>query len=470
MLKSPFCLPHPVRPARRTSSSIFNSFPWFALFIALVVVPVTVFGQGSMQRLVRISGDNGNIVSLSAGNPAATYTLTLPPAINPSQTAASVLFGTGSGLLDWTPASMADSGALIQLVDVGGGILKPRWTDPSTLFQNTNYWSLSGNSLTAAYNGTTGSFVGTTNTTPLILATTNTTTAQPIEFFTNNTERMRIAPTGELGIGVTPASGVLLHVGGTAGTPNVRFNSLSGANLPLVFGANEGLLIADANGLLSKRDPSVLQQNYVQYNVSSPQAQSALRTNYLFDVGYDAAANDAHATGARITSTGGATNRNATALTLSADATGVGTATGLNVTASGGAANNAIDATGNIRLLSSGGTAGRLSFQNPAGTFATSFVAGAQTANISYTLPTAPPAANGYILAATTGGTMTWFDPSTLASGSYWTLSGNPTANAWDGTTGSFLGTTSTQPLVIATTNTATPQPIEFFTDRKSVV
>jgi ABC-type multidrug transport system permease subunit len=101
MLKSPFRLPHPARPTRRALDSIFN-FPWFILFIALVILPLTAFGQGSMQRLVRISGDNGNIVSLSAGNPAATYTLTLPPTINPSTTAASVLFGTGSGLLDWT--------------------------------------------------------------------------------------------------------------------------------------------------------------------------------------------------------------------------------------------------------------------------------------------------------------------------------------------------------------------------------
>jgi hypothetical protein len=417
MLKFCFSLSAPLFRLARKNSNAFN-FPRFALFFALVVLPFVVYGQGSMQRLVRISGDNGNIISLSAGAPAATYTLTLPPNINPSTSAASILFGTGSGLLDWTPAAGSDSGFVIQLIDVGGGQLKPRWVDPSTFEGPYEYWSLDGNAPTASWNGTTGSFLGTTSSTPLILATTNTTTPQPIEFYTNNAERMRLAPTGELGIGVTPASGVLLHVGGTAGTSNVRFNSLSGANLPLVFGVNEGLLIADANGNLTKRDPSMLQQNYVQYDIGSQQGQSATRSNFLFNVGYSATANDANAVGALIASTGGATNRNATALTLGATATGVGTATGLNVTASGGASNNAIDATGNIRLLSSGGFASRLSLQNPAGTFATTLSAGAQTANINYTLPTTPPPANGYVLAATTAGVMTWTDPTAVGGAS----------------------------------------------------
>lgn len=446
---------------KRLGNRVFN-LRWFALFLALVILPFVAYGQGSMQRLVRISGDNGNIVSLSAGNPAATYTLTLPPNTNPSTTAASVLFGTGSGLLDWTPASDADSGYVVQLVDVGGGQLKPRWIDPGTFTVTGNFWSLDGNAVPSAWDGTTGSFVGTTNTTPLILATTNTTTPQPIEFFTNNTERMHLAPTGELGIGVTPSSGVLLHVGGTAGTSNVRFNSLSGANLPLVFGANEGLLIADANGNLTKRDPAVLQQNYVQYDVDAQQAQSATRSNHLFNVGYDTTADDVNAVGALITSVGGATNRNATGLTVEATATGVGTATGLAVTAADGAINNAIDATGNIRLLSDAGTASRLSFQNPAGTFATTLSAGAQTANINYTLPIASPAGNGFILSTSATGVMSWLDPGTLAAGSYWTLTGNATADAYDGTTGSFLGTTSAYPLVLATTQ---GQAIQFFTD-----
>lgn len=425
-------------PTRRHGKARSINSSRFALFVALVIVPVAAFPQGSMQRLVRISGDNGNIISLSAGNPAATYTLTLPPNINPSTNAASVLFGSGSGLLDWMPSSSSDSGYVVQLIDVGGGVLKPRWVTPSAFTTSGNYWSISGNAPTTAWNGTSGNFLGTTNAVPLVLATTNTSTAQPIELFTNNAERMRIAPSGEVGIGVTPFPGALLHVGGTAGTANVRFNSLSGANLPQVFGANEGLLVADANGDLTKRDPSVLNRSYVQYDVGSPQAQSVTRSNYLFNVAYDAAAGDAGAAGALILSEGGATNRNATALTLGATASGVGTATGLTVTASGGAANNAIDATGNLRLLSSGGTSSSLVFQNPAGTFTSTFTAGAQVANINYTLPSAAPVSDDYILASSTVGTLTWLDPSTIIGSGFWRLAGNSGTDP----TNDFLGTT----------------------------
>ncbi|MDW8075981.1 MAG: hypothetical protein RMK00_09470, partial [Bacteroidota bacterium] len=43
-----------------------------------------------------------------------------------------------------------------------------------------------------------------------------------------------------------------------------------------------------------------------------------------------------------------------------------------------------------------------------------------------------------------------------------WLLTGNSGTNAWNGATGSYLGTSDAQPLVIATTNTSSPQPIVF--------
>jgi hypothetical protein len=52
-----------------------------------------------------------------------------------------------------------------------------------------------------------------------------------------------------------------------------------------------------------------------------------------------------------------------------------------------------------------------------------------------------------------------------LISGFAWMLTGNSITSAWNGTSGNFLGTTNAQPLVIATTNTASPQPIQFWTD-----
>ena len=44
---------------------------------------------------------------------------------------------------------------------------------------------------------------------------------------------------------------------------------------------------------------------------------------------------------------------------------------------------------GNVRLESNAGTAQQLQFENPAGTFSTNLIAGAQAADITYTLPTA---------------------------------------------------------------------------------
>lgn len=307
-----------------------------------MLLPVLANGQGSIQGLVRISGSNGNIISLSAGTPTSTFTLTLPPSLPSS---GSLLYGSGTGQLQWNPTSPTDAGYVLQLQDIAG-VLTPKWIDPNTL--------VSGGS-------------------------------------------------------------------------------------------------------------------YVNYNTNSAQSTSVLRSNHLFNIGYDGAADDAHAVGALITSLGGATNRNATALTLGATATGVGTATGLSVAATGGATNNAIDATGNLRLLAYGGAASRLVLQNPAGTFTSSFAAGAQTSNITYTLPTAAPAVDGYLLQANTSGVMTWTDPAVVANGTYWTLAGNPTTTAWDGTTGSFLGTTGAQPLVMGTQDSVDMQIMTDNTERIKV-
>ncbi len=436
----------------------------FAVIIAIGASISSIWAQASMQRGVRISNSNGNIVTIQTGTNPSTYTLQLPLTSNPSLTSASLLYGIGSGQLDWTSSTGVAANNFLTL-QVSGSNLIPTWVDATTILNNS-YWSLTGNSITSAYNGTTGNFLGTTNTQPLVLATTNTATAQPIEFLTNNTERARINSTGEFGIGTTAVAGRLLNVAGTAGTANVRLNSLSGANLATALAANDGLVIADGNGDLTKRSPSILTGSFVQYDVTVTQSGSATRTDNLFNVSYAAGANNANAAGAVITSAGGATNRSATGLTITATATGTGTSTGLNVTASGGSTKTAIAATGNVNLLSSGGTASSLSLQNPAATFATSFTAGAQTANLSYTLPITAPTANQLLISS--GGAssnLSWTDITTIGSGSFWSLTGNSITTAYNGTTGNFLGTTNTQPLVIATTNTTTAQPIELFTN-----
>jgi|GEM_PF-1154323 len=74
---------------------------------------------------------------------------------------------------------------------------------------------------------------------------------------------------------------------------------------------------------------------------------------------------------------------------------------------------------GNIRIANTGGTTFGLQLQNPAGTFHTKHMAGAQTANITYTWPLTAPAVNGAVLTATTGGVMSWdafLTPTTVQS------------------------------------------------------
>jgi hypothetical protein len=66
------------------------------------------------------------------------------------------------------------------------------------------------------------------------------------------------------------------------------------------------------------------------------------------------------------------------------------------------------------------------------------------------------------VLLANSSGQFSQVSISALGS-TGWGLSGNNITTAWNGSTGSFLGTTSAQPLVLATTN-ATPQDIRFFT------
>ncbi len=94
------------------------------------------------------------------------------------------------------------------LISSGGSTSNLSWTDASSLL-GSGYWTLSGNSITSAYSTatSTGSFLGTTNTQPLVLGTTNTTTPQPIQFVVNNAERMKLFPSnGYLSLGSVIAS------------------------------------------------------------------------------------------------------------------------------------------------------------------------------------------------------------------------------------------------------------------------
>jgi hypothetical protein len=88
-------------------------------------------------------------------------------------------------------------------------------------------WMLTGNSITSAWNGTSGNFLGTTNAQPLVIATTNTASPQPIQFWTDNVERMRITATGDVGIG-TNAPAARLDVVNPTGGGVLRLQAVAG--------------------------------------------------------------------------------------------------------------------------------------------------------------------------------------------------------------------------------------------------
>jgi hypothetical protein len=160
----------------------------------LAVMHVTAFGQQSLLGLRLQQTAGGNILTLQGPTSgfSANYTLRLPPTVGGT---GSLMYTTATASqLDWLAAST--NGYILSLVS---GL--PQWIDPSTI--GTAGWGLSGNSIITAYNGTTGSFIGTTNTQPLIIATTNTLTPQLIGFYTNNIERARLTSTGEFLLGTT---------------------------------------------------------------------------------------------------------------------------------------------------------------------------------------------------------------------------------------------------------------------------
>jgi polyhydroxyalkanoate synthesis regulator phasin len=68
-----------------------------------------------------------------------------------------------------------------------------------------------------------------------------------------------------------------------------------------------------------------------------------------------------------------------------------------------------LEVKGNALISSNGGAANQLQFQNPAGTFTTTFKAGAQASNIDYTLPVAPATSNkNSVLLNDGSGTLSW--------------------------------------------------------------
>jgi hypothetical protein len=150
---------------------------------------------------------------------------------------------------------------------------------------------LAGNSTTDAWNGTSGSRLGTTSAQPLVLATTNA-TAQDIKFFTGvngANERMRITGTGNVGIGTTAPTALLNVANLTASTTGtvarIQSNSTNASSgLTVLANGNVGIGTITPNGSLDvfnyNSDPgydSGEEAITIRTNFTTPNARNGLR-------------------------------------------------------------------------------------------------------------------------------------------------------------------------------------------------
>ncbi len=102
------------------------------------------------------------------------------------------VFGTTVALPNIPTAAATDE---VLRIDPATGEVKK---SPAAAFIGDFAWMLTGNSIISAWDGSSGNFLGTTNAQPLVIATTNTASPQPIQFWTDNVERVRITADGHV--------------------------------------------------------------------------------------------------------------------------------------------------------------------------------------------------------------------------------------------------------------------------------
>jgi hypothetical protein len=300
------------------------------------------------------------------------------------------------------------------------------WLNPAALVTGSA-WALTGNSGTnPAVN-----FLGTTD-------------AQPLVIRTNNTERMRVTASGDVGIGTTtPLEAVEVVREGVS--PAYVSTSYANANFAGAFVGRRARGTMSAPAAVQSGDALVFVGARGYDGTAFTSASRAF-------IRMDASENwTPTAQGTRIWFATTANGTTSTAERVVIQSSG-------DVEVKGG----------NVLLQNSDNTARQLRLYEPSGAGAnfTAFQAQAQASDIIYTLPaslTPTSTVGAGILQTDASGNLSWLTPSALVTGSAWALTGNAITAAWDGTTGNFLGTTNAQPLVIATTNTTTPQPIQIW-------
>lgn len=121
---------------------------------------------------------------------------------------------------------------------------------------------------------------------------------------------------------------------------------------------------------------------------------------------------------------------------------------------------SAMSAINSLRLVANGGSStNTLALDSTGNLIATS---------LSGVANTITPIGFDRVLLANSSGQFSQVALGSISGSSGWALAGNVTTDAWNGTSGTRLGTTSAQPLVLATTN-ATAQDIRFFTGANGV-
>ncbi|HET9136321.1 MAG TPA: hypothetical protein VFO76_06785 [Candidatus Kapabacteria bacterium] len=245
------------------------------LFIAGVLLVVlaqsSLFAQGGASRtggFGRLQLDDGlmNFVYLSNANGSVGIDAT--GAVNPTFPSACALLDLSSTTKGFLTPRMTTAQ---EMLICGGAppeglIVYNLSTHTLDIFNGSGWnaisgWTLVGNTL-APLGGGTGvlqNFIGTLNNSDFVVAT-NVNANGGVG--SGNGERIRVASNGFVGINDAPNGAgpfnpaTLFNVGGTAGTANVRFNSLSGAPLmaPPLAPATDGIVISSGAGDLLKYD------------------------------------------------------------------------------------------------------------------------------------------------------------------------------------------------------------------------
>ena len=257
-------------PADAGSFSIYNSSARTNYFAGNLGIGTVAPGSAlDVKGTIRLSGATSGYVGLAPAAAAGSTTYTLPAA---DGTAGYQLATNGAGVLSWTDArgatTVSNASTTNTLTTTVNGV-----TGTGVNIINTNALSLTGSNLTSTINGVASTaldispavkanawaLVGNSGTTA---GTNFVGTIDAVDFVTktNNTERLRVVSTGNVGIGTTaPGSaldvkGTIRLSGSTSGFVGLAPAAAAGGTtytLPTADGTNGQVLSTNGSGTLS---------------------------------------------------------------------------------------------------------------------------------------------------------------------------------------------------------------------------